>query len=1227
MNISISVRNVHNVSFTSLERKKTPQIVFYKWRQYNNVSCDQLATGMCTPFGFWNATSINIDRLDVLVYPPNETADYTHILVLGIAFTNVSQLHLHHCNITVASNIKTANTYPSFNFGYSVYLCDSQLVKVVFSNIFCYQGSFYLTKTKNIEIANSTIVGGIEVHESAFATISYCNVSLLAKRHAIIYICKSRNVNVFGVFAHSQLFSHYGMFGSDGVSIQHTNQTRIANVTVSNCSGTGLNLFQNIETQVLNATILFSYTGISIWYDINTAIQDIGLWHNECGIYLVSSVKVHIYNVYASGCTDEVFSALTSRSLTIKNLTAVNCTKNSFSFRSTTNATVQNLLIKPEKVKTSQMEYSLTSFQMVSREGLISSSYNITIENALFSGSTSYSTTMDITRQPAVLEIYNSLVEMTNCSFVNNNITPLKLIKTHLTVSGNLNFTNNTAYRGGAMILIQNNTLSLSENGMVTFVGNRAIDTGGAVYIVTSTFYALRDFINDGDDYMICTNCFLNLNDNNNSAKQLIFSNNSAGQGGNVVYGGRMEFTCPPSFSFYDPYDHDNISCLNKFLEISVINPKTLSPISSEPSRVCFCRKTGIPDCWILYHPTVFSVHPGQKISISAVVVGQNFGTVAGSVFAQFFYNTLTPQLDVRESSQEVQHIYCNQLVYTIFSPVEDSHSVLILTAEKRSIAEVITQQIGDEDGRTEGILDIPVYIEVDIMPCPPGFMLSFTQKCDCNNQLHSLPDVACNIQYSTLQRGGLVWIGPLTDDNDTITDVVSSEDCPLNYCKDEAVSFQLNAPSAQCNYNHSGLVCGGCQPGLSLALGSAQCLKCSNKYLALLIPFALAGVMLVLFIKLLDLTVSCGLINGLIFYANIIKPSEYIFLPQKNTNPLTLFISWLNLDLGIETCFFSGLTAYGKAWLQFVFPFYIWAIAGLIIASARYSIRVARITGYNSVPVLATLFLLSYAKLLRTIITVMSYTIVDYPQGSKAVWSADGNIDYLGPKHAPLFVAALATLLFLWLPYTLLLLLGQSLRRFDNRLLTRMLMKIKPFLDAHYGPLKDKHYYWFGALLFIRIAILLISAVVPANNFSVFTLSLSVSAGALVSFTAIGPAVYRSKVTSAFETTLFINLALLGLAKFYVYIAGGNQAAVTYLLIVVAFAQFLGLVTYRVFSVLKPFFSKYHKHFINNNTDDVDKDDDGEREGVWRFETSLPLQEIPRRLATPYENVSTAVH
>ena len=61
----------------------------------------------------------------------------------------------------------------------------------------------------------------------------------------------------------------------------------------------------------------------------------------------------------------------------------------------------------------------------------------------------------------------------------------------------------------------------------------------------------------------------------------------------------------------------------------------------------------------------------------------------------------------------------------------------------------------------------------------------------------------------------------------------------------------------------------------------------------------------------------------------------------------------------------------------------------------AKYSSRGAMIMGNNSVPALATLFLLFYAKLVRTIITVLSYTMLYTTHGQKAVWSADGNFDY----------------------------------------------------------------------------------------------------------------------------------------------------------------------------------------------------------------------------------------
>ena len=222
--------------------------------------------------------------------------------------------------------------------------------------------------------------------------------------------------------------------------------------------------------------------------------------------------------------------------------------------------------------------------------------------------------------------------------------------------------------------------------------------------------------------------------------------------------------------------------------------------------------------------------------------------------------------------------------------------------------------------------------MNISFVPCPVAFTLTTEPpfKCDCNQLLKSLQTVHCHIQDQTITRSGLEWVGRSSSDNET---VAAGHHCPFSYCSREEIRVNLSDPDSQCNYNHSGTLCGGCQPGLSLVLGSNQCLPCSSKYLSLLIPFSLAGVSLVFFIKLLDLTISQGTLNGLIFYANIIKTNEHLFI-QANNSPLTIFISWLNLDLGVETCFFDGLTAYSKTWLQFVFPLYIWSIVVLSSSS-----------------------------------------------------------------------------------------------------------------------------------------------------------------------------------------------------------------------------------------------------------------------------------------------------
>ncbi len=145
---------------------------------------------------------------------------------------------------------------------------------------------------------------------------------------------------------------------------------------------------------------------------------------------------------------------------------------------------------------------------------------------------------------------------------------------------------------------------------------------------------------------------------------------------------------------------------------------------------------------------------------------------------------------------------------------------------------------------------------------------------------------------------------------------------CPLDYCVDTPVSITLDDLDIQCNHNHSGMLCGSCNKNYSIAFGTLHCIPCSNDHLALILPFALVGVALVATILLLQLSIAVGSLNGLIFYANVIQANRSIFFPPGDTNILTVFIAWLNLDLGIESCFYDGMTSYAFTWLQFVFCF-----------------------------------------------------------------------------------------------------------------------------------------------------------------------------------------------------------------------------------------------------------------------------------------------------------------
>ena len=98
-------------------------------------------------------------------------------------------------------------------------------------------------------------------------------------------------------------------------------------------------------------------------------------------------------------------------------------------------------------------------------------------------------------------------------------------------------------------------------------------------------------------------------------------------------------------------------------------------------------------------------------------------------------------------------------------------------------------------------------------------------------------------------------------------------------------------------------------------------------------------GIALVVILYLLNLTVTKGTITGIIFYANVISINDSTILANVNASkPFQLFISFVNLDLGIETCFYDGMDSYAKVVLQLFFPLYLIIIATFIIIASRHS-------------------------------------------------------------------------------------------------------------------------------------------------------------------------------------------------------------------------------------------------------------------------------------------------
>ena len=281
------------------------------------------------------------------------------------------------------------------------------------------------------------------------------------------------------------------------------------------------------------------------------------------------------------------------------------------------------------------------------------------------------------------LTIYQSNLNLSGMSsFIGNHHSAISAISSEVTLSGIVDFINNTGENGGALALLST-PLYIDNTANVSFANNTALNLGGAIFVNTGTQLT--------SSYIFSRlPCFYQILQPSNSISfNVSFTNNNARSGGHDIYGGSVKGECQvsknESFKF-DAQKHFHF------------NTDTLSSVTDSPSRVCVCEN-GEPQCANLSSIyTSRNVYPGETITIPVVIVGGDFGTTKGTVYVRFvgisgtYYSQVVS--DITECTNVTLPLYLLNESQSISMYLSTFPLITVLTCSYTIPAKTMLQQI-----------------------------------------------------------------------------------------------------------------------------------------------------------------------------------------------------------------------------------------------------------------------------------------------------------------------------------------------------------------------------------------------------------------------------------------------------------------------------------------------------------------------------------------------------
>ena len=623
-------------------------------------------------------------------------------------------------------------------------------------------------------------------------------------------------------------------------------------------------------------------------------------------------------------------------------------------------------------------------------------------------------------------------VMITSSNFTSNLGSALYLSNCNVELIGYVLFINNTAQSGSAIYFANNSQATIGNNSMLEFINNVAFLFGGAIYVDLPVYC----------NYQGIT--FTNLPHN----LSVLFINNSAGIAGNSLY-----FSIPKKCNVirnssdsnsivYIPYQFKYIHLPDSDVPEVATSPYAISLCSTECDTYNAANECFVGNGYMLGQSIHFNVSACDYYNVSELV--------------QFIIECIDCNDNYRLSDRKI--LAHNGTSKIEFFAAHDS-DVSMNTNVTINITSIVSH----------GYKQLSAVILVELSSCHSGYVFdTLLFYCKCYDEDQDV--IRCQQGYAEIKYGN--WFGTVAFEIRTFSL------CPTYYCdfaeETETKDGFVNLPKEQndqCSSHRTGMACGECISGYTLAYDSPDCINkndCSPGITALVVILTILYwfvIMLTVFaLMYFNVNVSIGYTYGLLFYYSIVDillgSNLYISVGVfQLTTILSGFAKLTPQFLG-KLCFVQGLNGIDQQFIHYVHALAVFLMTIIIVIIARrWPHRIATIVSHCIIRVICLLLLLAYTSLASTSLQLLRPLYYHDIDGAYVYLSP--SVKYFTGRHVAYSIVALVCGLFIVIGFPLMLFIQPFLRGKVN------FVKIKPLLDQFQGCYKDK-YHWFAAYYLI---------------------------------------------------------------------------------------------------------------------------------------------------------------